>query len=346
MGALRLTPPQPIFHRSRPAAPEAMQTFQDKLFYFLFSQALVWGPLLLGRTLRKRGVVAERAAKPLHTLNLACITPVVYGLGVWRLDRSAPGWWQAPVAMAILLAVITAGAVWSSFHFVRRRETAGACALMLAISNTGHTMAGFLTLLLLSDAGYSFNSLMMIPLISFVSLVWFPLAMHWSRRGEASFFSSFARSMLSGQSLQMVGLTVGMALNYFHAPMSRFWIALLKTMVFGGTALVMFAMGLKLRFTRLGGYQKMLGWVYLSKFLVSPLIAIGLCALLGMHGVAAGALFLAAIAPVGVNSVAFSTLFDLDVDLANAGYLWSTLIFMLGVLPFVIWILHTPFFMP
>ena len=107
----------------------------------------------------------------------------------------------------------------------------------------------------------------------------------------------------------------------------------------------MFAMGLKLRLRRLGGFHHLLNWVYVAKFVVSPALVVALCLLFHLHGLAAGALFIAAAAPSGVNVVAFSTLYDLDVDLANAGYLWSTFIFMLVVLPFIIWVLQTPFFM-
>lgn len=324
-----------------------MHVPHDKLVSFLVSQALIWGPLLLGHQCRHRGLVPERLSKPLHATNLTCITPVVYGMGTWLLDRSAAGWYWVPLVMTLLLILTTGVAAWAGFRTIRRRETAGTFALMVPISNTGHTMAGFITLLLLSDRGYSFNALLMIPQIVFVVMVWLPLAMHWGHpHGHRSFLHSFRNAILSGQALQMVGLAVGMVLNYAHVPMPPWCRIVLKTFVFAGTALIMFAMGLKLRLRRLGGFQKMLGWVYLAKFAISPVLMVALCLAFGLHGLAAGALFIAAIAPVGVNSVSFSTLYDLDVDLANAGYLWSTLMFMLLVLPFIIWIMQTPFFRP
>ena len=321
-----------------------MHVSHDKLVSFLISQAIVWTPLFLGHQLRRRGLVAERLSKPMHAINLSCVTPLVYGLGVWRLDRSAPGWHWVPVVMTLVLILTTAVAAWASFRFIHRRETAGTFALMIPISNTGHTMAGFLTLLLLSDAGYSFNSILMIPQIAFVSMVWYPLGKHWGHGGHQTFLRTFRQSMLSGQSLQMVGMAVGGALNYARVPMTPFWVIMLKVFVFGGTVLIMFAMGLKLRLRRIGGYQHLLGWIYLAKFLIGPLVMVGLCLAFGIHGLAAGALFIAAAAPSGVNVVSFSTLFDLDVDLANAGYLWSTFFFMLFVLPLIIWILPMPFF--
>jgi predicted permease len=321
-----------------------MHSFQDKLVSFLISQALIWIPLLAGRWLRKRALVREAVSRPLHAFNLACITPLVYGLGTWRLDRSAPGWFWVPVVMTILMALLTAVAAWASFRLIPRRDSAGTFALMIPISNTGHTMAGFLTLLLLGEHGYAYNSLLMLCIIPFVSLVWLPLAAHWGQRGGQAFWRTFVQSIFSAQMFQMVGLGVGLALNFGNVPMAAPWNVALKITVFGGTALIAFAMGLKLRFGRLGGYHRMLSWVYLAKFVVAPAAMVGLCFLFGLHGLAAGALFLAAIAPSGVNVVAFSTLYDLDVDLANAGYLWSTFFFMLFVLPLVIWLLQVPFF--
>lgn len=321
-----------------------MSATHDKLVSFLISQAIIWVPLLTGHQLRLRGLVGEGAAKPIYALSLSCITPLAYTLGAWRLDRSTPGWQWVPVAMAILLTLLTVVASWASFRFIARRRTAGTFAILLPLSNTGYTMAGFLTLLLLSDAGYAFNSLLMVPMVVFISMVWFPQAKHLGHGGRQSFWRSYRQAMLNGQSLQIVGLAAGAGLNYAGVPMAQGWVTMLRAIVFGGTVLIMFAMGLRLRLGRLGGYQSLLRWAYLAKFLVGPLIMIGLCLAFGVHGTAAGALLIAAAAPAGVNVVIYSTLFDLDVDLANAGYLWTTFIFMVVVLPAIILLLQTPMF--
>lgn len=324
-----------------------MKLFNEKLTSFLISQALIWVPLVAGHQSRRLGIVNERISKRLHATNFACITPVVYGLGTWLLDRSAAGWYWVPLVMTLLLTLTTGVATWVSFRFIAKRQTAGTFALMIPISNTGHTMAGFITLLLLADRGYAFNSLLMIPQIVFVVMVWLPLAMHWGHHGgQSSFARNFRKAIFSWQALQVVGLAVGMTLNYSRVPMPAACRVVMKTFVFAGTALVMFAMGLKLRLGRLGGFHHLLNWVYAAKFVLSPLLVVVLCYFFGLHGLAAGALFIAAAAPSGVNVVAFSTLYDLDVDLANAGYLWSTFIFMLVVLPLIIWVMQWPFFMP
>lgn len=323
-----------------------MHSAEDKLSFFLISQAIIWIPLFLGHWLRRKGRVRPELAKPIHLVNLSLIAPFVYGLGLWRLDRSTPEWYWVPVIMAILLTVSTVAGAWLSFRFVRNHDSAATLALMIPLSNTGHTLAGFITLLLFSDAGYSYNSLLMWPMILFNYLVWLPQARHWGHGRGQSFLHSFGKTILSSQSLIMVGLVAGTWLNFKGLPMSPFWIKMLKIMVYVGTVSTMFALGCRLRLGRTFGYQKTLRWVYLAKFLVHPLIVIVLCLAFGVHGLAAGALFIAGCASTGVNVVAFATLFDLDVDLANAGYLWSTAIFMLLILPLIILAIHAPLFQP
>ena len=142
----------------------------------------------------------------------------------------------------------------------------------------------------------------------------------------------------------LAGLILGTALNLADVPMADIWFTILKITVFLGTILAMFAMGSRMRFSRLGKYHRRLSWIYLVKFAAHPIAMLALCWIFGLTGLPAGVLLIASCMPVGVNVVGFSTIYDLDVDLANAGYLWTTAIFMTVVLPLLILALQAPIF--
>ena len=292
----------------------------------------------------RRGLISQSIAKPLHSVNLSYVIPVVTGLGIWRLDRTAQGWVWVPVVMAILLAISTVLGTWFSFRAIPNRASAGTMAIMIPLSNIGHTLAGFITLLLFSDEGYAYNALLVWPMSIFFIFVWLPLARHWGSPSGSSLARSFFQTLFSSQALILLGLITGTVLNFMNVPMGPVWILVLKGMVYSSTVLIMFAMGCRLHLGRMWGYQQILKWIYLVKFLIHPLIVIALCLAFGIHGVAAGSLFIAGCASIGVNVISFATLYDLDVDLANAGYLWSTVIFMLIILPLVILALQAPLF--
>jgi hypothetical protein len=293
--------------------------------------------------MRRRGWVGPDLARRLHNLNFILIGPVITCLGTWLLDRSQPAWWRVPLALGILFAISSALGVAMVRRMGLPRERAGTFALLVPLSNTGHLLAGFLTLLLLGEAAYPYNAIGLLPYAVFFVILWLPLARHWGHGGD-SFWKTAALALRSPQASMMIGLVVGAVLNYSEAPMARGWVVLLKWLVYGGTAMVMFALGTRLRLRRTTGFMPLLRRLFAVKFIVHPILMVAICWLLGIAGPAAGALLIIGFMPVGTYAVALATVYDLDVDLANAGYLWTTLVFMACVLPFVVLLLKMPVF--
>lgn len=318
----------------------------DKIISFLISQALIWLPLIAGHRMRKAGWMTPRAAKPIYILNLAILAPVIIGVGIWKLDRSGGEWIDVVAAYSVLLVISTVISLIMAPRLFPGRASAGTFAIAVPLSNIGHTMAGFLTLLLLPDRAYPFNAILLAPLSAFMFLVWLPLAHHWGHPSDEGFFKTYWRAVLAPQSLPLVGIIVGLSLNFGGIPIPDAAYTLLKVLVYTATVTTMFAMGSRLHLRKALRSRRHLGWLYSAKFLVHPAIILVLCWLLGIDGLPAGALFIASCMPAGVNVVSFSTIYDLDVDLANAAYLLSTFFFMLIVLPILIALLHLPLFAP
>ncbi|MCL5271294.1 MAG: AEC family transporter [bacterium] len=322
---------------------------RDKLIDFLTSQALIWGPLLAGHRLRKLGLLKDTIAKPLHNINLIAISPLVALLGIWRLDRSGGGWLAVLGIEAAILALTTGLGAWFGRRFILDRARAGTFVLIITISNIGFTLAGFLTILFLSDTAYPYNALCQIPFFLFVFFIWIPLVNHMNHdstaQGKApAFLPTVLATLRTPQSLGIVGVLAGIGLNYCGVPMRGFWVPVNSALVFGGTVVAMFAIGSRMHFRRLGNYHRLMNWVYLAKFALSPLVAMALCLALGLTGLPAGAIFIISCMPTGIFSVLLSTIYDLDVDLANAGYIWSTLVYMILILPLMILALQAPIF--
>jgi predicted permease len=317
---------------------------RDRLVSFLISQAVVWLPMALGHGLRRREWPVERLAKPIHATCVIGLAPVIYVLGVWGLDRSNDAWWQVPLAYGLLSVVTTVIAGVVSLRMFRDRRAAATHFLSITISNIGYTLAGFLTILLLGQAAFPLNTVLMLPSSVFNFLIWLPLATLMAHGRERSLAREYVRLIFSPVSMPLAGILVGMTLNFYGPPMGAAWKPALNALVFSTTALTMFGIGCRLRARQGLKFRRTTRWLSLIKFVACPAIAVALCWALGLHGMAAGVVLIASAMPSGVMSIQFSTIQDLDVDLANAGFLLTTATFMIVVLPFLILALQAPMF--
>ena len=311
----------------------------------VISQAIVWLPLAAGHQMHRRGMVPEQLSAQLHRFTLYVMGPLIGGLAIWRLEWGVAGWHWAPLAMLILMVAATVGGWFLAQRLAEERRRIGTLALMIPISNTGFTMAGFMTLLLVGERGFAYNALIVPPYAIFVYLVWFPIGEYWSEGRTRRLARMAWVRMLAINLLPLLGLAAGAELAWRGVPMGEGWVTSMRWLAYIGTAIVMFAIGAKIRLRRLGGpLRPLMLWTYGVKFVVSPAIVLGICLAAGLSGDLAAALLLAAAAPVGVNVPAISTIHNLDIDLANAGYIWSTLVFMVVVVPLIVLALHLPFF--
>ncbi|MCE5229231.1 hypothetical protein LLG95_06500, partial [bacterium] len=292
----------------------------------------------------KLGWIEDKVARPLHVLNMAVLAPITLALGIWPLNRSLPDWYLSPILMGVLVGASTVLSVWLSPRLTSDRGAAGSLLLLIPMNNISYTLAGFLTLLLLPIAAYPYNAIMMYPYLIATFGVWMPLSYHWRHGEGSSLAKTFMTSVFSAPSMSIVGIGVGTALNAWAPPMPHALVPVLKFMVFASTTITMFAIGARLHFRRLTGYTSLLVWLCAIKFIVHPLAMIAICWVFGVHGMLAATLFIASCMPAGVYGPAIATINDLDIDLANAGYMWSTGIFMLVGLPLMIWALKLPIF--
>lgn len=95
-----------------------------------------------------------------------------------------------------------------------------------------------------------------------------------------------------------------------------------------GTFLMIFSVGLGMRFSRVGKHLDACGVVALIKFLIVPVIACSLALLLGLHEISGGLPFQVVLIlssmPVAFNALVASSIFDLDLEFANSLWLVST----------------------
>lgn len=135
--------------------------------------------------------------------------------------------------------------------------------------------------------------------------------------------------------VSIAAITIGLVLNFSGLPRPSFFATVngifIPTIVF----LLLFSIGLGMRFSGIRGNIRAALSISAVKYFLSPLVVCGLGYLAGLHLIDGGlplkVVFILSAMPVGFLSVVPPTIYDLDLDLANACWLISNLLLILQV---------------
>ena len=136
-------------------------------------------------------------------------------------------------------------------------------------------------------------------------------------------------------------MSIGAVLNLSGASRPAFFPVLNSILIPLGSFLMLASIGLALRFTRLHSYLRECSVIVLIKFLCLPLLATSAAAALGFGNILDGTplkvVLILSSMPVAFTALIPPSIYDLDIDLANACWFVSTL--SLGaVLPALYWL--------
>jgi len=172
-------------------------------------------------------------------------------------------------------------------------------------------------------------------------IVFYGLALPIARR-----FSLKAQSLSGGSGKKfhfsavlpaiLAALLLGILLNLCDVSRPPVLAGLAAPLTLAATCLSLFAIGMGLRFSRLKGYGSDVFCICLIKFLCVPAILVPLAVLAGFGAIDAGlplkVILILSCMPVAMNALVPPALFSLDLHLANACWIFSTLALCL-VLP-------------
>lgn len=172
----------------------------------------------------------------------------------------------------------------------------------------------------------------------------FPLAKAYAEGGRQSGGAMAGLKRVAGDPFIIVALSsmlLGGALNLSGLRRPDFFPMLNGILVPTASFMMLFSIGLAMRFTRLGGYLRECGVILGIKFACMPLLATTAAAALGfgsiMDGTPLKVVLILSSMPVAFTALIPPSIYDLDIDLANACWLASTLA-LFGVLPMLYWL--------
>jgi len=304
----------------------------------LYSLGLIASGLLAGYLYRNKhpqGVVQTEAdiaklRKRLQSTALLYVNPIAFGGAIWALDINDIRIIALPFlgAFAIIFGGVLAY-IASRILGLGKKQTA-VFVTCGSFSNIG-SIGSLVTYILLGEGG--------VALMPFYKLfetfiyygVGFPYAKSLSDQVvENDSLGQRIVDVLTDRYviIAMISMGIGLGLNLLGFKRPNFFSALNSFLIPLGTLLLLSSIGMAMRFGKMRDYLREAGVIALIKFIAVPASVYFLGSVIGLGAVDSGvplkvSIVLASM-PVAFIAMVPPTLYDLDIDLANAAWFFTT----------------------
>ena len=294
---------------------------------------------------RVRGWVAERHAKPITFWVMVLGYPATGMLGVWVLRLQWSDTWVL-VQPVILMAAMFGVGLLVAKRLKLPGPAMGVFAYAAGLSNIGFTMGGFICLRLYGPEGLAYALVYLLLWTVVFYGVFFPLAGRFAGRAERYTVATFVRNLIDLKCLPLLGIVAGIVLSLLGidrpAVFSDYYIVDVLVMIC--TAVMFFVTALRLHVTHLMDNLNLYAWLAGIKFVLTPVAAIALLALVRALGMDLGALpykvmIVESTMPAALFAVMVANLYDLDARLASALFVANTAMFLVLVLPILTFVM-------
>jgi predicted permease len=324
---------------------------------FFTMMVVIIGSMLAGYLLRKTGRVREGLAERLMTIVMVFGYTSQTVLTVWSTRLHLSDAWL-PILGGLEIIIMTGLGVLLARPMTRDRLQRGVFAVSSGIGNTGSTMGGFVCYLLLGAAGMGLTGVLGLCWTPVIVLFLYPVSRHYAGDGGGSLWRLMRKSLLDWRAIPLPLTLMALALSIYQdevpepAILKSPW--LLNTLMFGVSAMAYFAIGLRLRLSGLWPLRRMILALAAFRFIGGAVIGVGLLLLVGLTPWPMGTyplrlplslspsqtvLIVQSIVPAAVTAVGLADMFHLDPRVASALFVTNTILYLLLVLPVVVWVL-------
>jgi hypothetical protein len=262
----------------------------------------------------------------------------------WALDLSNTAIFTLPLLGVVIttLALIPAGFFVKIHRF--DHQQAGSYIGAAMFSNIGYTLGGFIAFVLYGEVGFGLTVLYCLFFKPYYYTIGFYMAENYSSGRSSGVKDNLKRIFTEGIRLfPLLGLAIGVILNLFGFK-RPYYIGTLNDILIPVTTFVyMLAIGLTMNFTAVKKFKLPVLSMSFIKFIWSPVIGILFAYLFNyqnvMEGLPLKIAIIEAFMPTAIASLVLASLFDLDQDLANSCWIFTTLL-LIPLLPFILLILY------
>lgn len=282
---------------------------------------------------------SEHLAKKIMTVVLICFNWLIALLVIWSMNLTRQLIWL-PIVGVVLMLTITALSA-AIFHIIesdpKKQLT---LTLAGAISNTGYTGGAFVCYALFGMIGLALANIYLLLCLPVFYLVYLPFLKFRELRSRDSNAKLKLDFVLDMRMLATPAIIAAVILNLTGVKRPAFIkdFYIIDILVYTASSLSFFAIGLRVKLSRLKNYINLYFPVAAIKFILTPAVALLIIFMLELAGQNLDSLLqkviiVSSATPSAVLMVTMSNVFDLDGPLASAIWVVTMAIFAAVVVP-------------
>ena len=287
---------------------------------------------------RKREVPEIWAKKIMMFVVVVLNWPVALFV-IWKMKLDKQYIWLPVITVLLMLAVALFSTLFSSLLKLNYKSRF-TFILASSLSNLSYTGGAFVCYAMFGQLGLGLANLYIIFWLPTAYLVFFPiLKIREMKNSDQPMKFSF-NQIFDARYIVLPAIFIALLLNWLKIPQPQFiqsW-HIIDFFIYSASFLAFFAIGLRVKVSRLKNYLNLYFPLACVKFIVSPVIAGLLIWILAMTGtrlsdIVIKVIIILSVTPCAVMMVMISNVFDLDSKLASALWVVNTAVFALIVVP-------------
>ncbi|OIO39736.1 MAG: hypothetical protein AUJ75_00950 [Candidatus Omnitrophica bacterium CG1_02_49_10] len=310
----------------------------------LYILTVPFGGLALGYIFKLKGYLQGEWPNHIMRYVVMFISPVIMCISFWKLHIPNIKILTLPlVGLSVTLLSIPPAIFISSKYKLTRRQK-GSVVTTAMFSNIGYTMGGFLAFVLLGEKAFNLTILYILYYSPFFYIVGFYMAERYGLSGKNLIGEIIRKTFTQGIRLMpLLGLFIGGILSLSGVERPAIFYRINSILVPAATFAILFAAGLNLRLSKIPQRLGICLWMSFIKFVYSPALALLLAYLLGYGAIDGGlplkVVFIESSMPVAVSSLMLPSMFNLDQDISNFVWLFTTIL-LIPIIPVIALILR------
>ena len=291
-------------------------------------------PLIVGYCCQYQKKFNDQFFNKMILNNILVVYPALSFLCFWILPLNFDLIWLPVMGLAMgLIPGLVA-------YFVAEKKFAddldrGSYVMSAVLSNLG-TLGGLCVFLLYGERGYGYQQLVVLFQYILMFMFCYPLAQYYYQRANsegAITKISVTQVLFSRNQLAVVGIFCGVALQLAGIPRPHALDGMAEFFVHFGAWTALIPVGYSMDFAKMKGYYYQLKELIAIKFIVTPVAIYGLSHLIMTDRVMLNSILILASTPTAVNAVITSRIYDLNINIAVAAFIVTTLIFLTIIYP-------------
>ncbi len=300
---------------------------------FLLFQGVIILPLLSGTLFKQRFDNPEKLAKRIINLNLSTFQPLIILWSVWGMKLQKDLIYLPLAGGALVTAGFLLGMLVAPVSGLKDKRRAS-FIISSSLGNHGFTMGAFICYLVAGERGLSLALLFLAYFIPYIFGFIFPYA-RFSSSGKKYSWTFFRESLVSIQNIPLYAVFAAIILNSLDMGKPDIFLPL-DLFLIVSIALSYFTLGINFSFRDVSFFSREQILLAVIKFMVLPAAVYLVLIPVHLHPDLKMVIRIESFMPTAVYSVISSILFDLDARLSAGLFVVNTVLFILIVLPLLI----------